>query len=146
MRFFSRVSIPLLGAWALLGAPLPALADDAFVENSIWSLPGTDAETRWVEIHNVEGSGTAALLHVTVLSLKKGSPSWSATRVTPHLAITDAALRRSVTKPSPHRRAVYPEAYEEGYERWRALRANGDAPICETSVADCTHNYRLERP
>ena len=77
------------------------------------------------------------LFHVSVLSREKGRPVWNLKHVVPHMAITEAALRRSVTGPAPKQRMSYPEQYDEGYSQWRKLRAQANAPICETSVLEC---------
>jgi hypothetical protein len=124
--------------WVVL-AVLPAAADTSFTSMSTWHLPGTPSEERWLEVHQIEGSGASTLFHISVLSREKGQPVWSLKHVLPHMAITEAALRRSVTGPAAKERMSYPEQYDEGYSQWRKLRAQGNAPICETSVLECAH-------
>lgn len=117
----------------------PAEAETSFTSMSTWRLPGTSAEDRWVEIHQIDGSDANALLHISILSRRKGHPVWSLKHLLPHMAVTEAALRRSVTGPALKERMSYPEQYNEGYSEWRKLRATGNAPICETSVLECAH-------
>ena len=107
----------------------------SFAPMSAWRLPGTATEVRWLEIHQIDGS----LFHVSVLSRVKGQPVWSLKHLAAHMAITEAALRRSVTGPALKERFSYPEQYNEGYDRWQKLRASGNAPICESSVLECAH-------
>jgi hypothetical protein len=90
-----------------------------------------------MEVHQLEGIGAHMLFHVSVLSREKGLPAWNIKHIVPHLAITEAALRRSVTGPAPKQRMSYPEQYNEGYSQWLELQAQGKAPICETSVLEC---------
>jgi hypothetical protein len=121
----------------VVSAAWPAMADDGLVPMSAWQLPATPSEDRWLEVHQIEGVGANTLFHVSVLSREKGHPVWSLKHIVPHMAITEAALRRSVTGPAPKQRMSYPEHYNEGYSQWRKLRAQGNAPICETSVLEC---------
>jgi hypothetical protein len=74
-----------------------------------------------------------------VLSREKGRPVWNLKHVLPHMAITEAALRRSVLGPAPKLGMSYPEQYNEGYRQWRGLLAQHKALICETSVLECAH-------
>jgi hypothetical protein len=123
----------------VVAAVLPAEADVVFTSMSTWHLPGTPSEERWVEVHQIDGSDASAIIHISVLSRDKGQPVWSLRHVLAHMAITAAALRRSVTGPARKERMPYPEQYSEGYSQWQKLRAQGNAPICETSVLVCAH-------
>jgi hypothetical protein len=134
MRFAKIVAAVLVAS-----AGSPAEADGGFIPMSTWQLPGTPSEDRWLEVHEVEGNGANMLFHVSVLSREKGRPVWSFKHVLPHMAITEAALRRGVTGPAPTQRMSYPEQYDEGYSQWRKLRAQSNASICETSVLECAH-------
>jgi len=102
------IALGVLAVW-------PAMADDGLVPMSAWQLPATPSEDRWLEVHQIEGVGANMLFHVSVLSREKGHPVWSLKHVVPHMAITEAALRRSVTGPAPKQRMSYPEQYNEGY-------------------------------
>lgn len=110
---------------------------DKFTEESIWMLADTANDIRWVEIHKIDGVGAEALYHISVLSRHKTDPVWNLKHIVAHMAITGAALSRSVIRVASGVRAAYPETYEEGYKAWLALREKGNAPICETSVMEC---------
>jgi Domain of unknown function (DUF5086) len=110
-----------------------------FTEGSIWMLPATSNELRWVEIHKAEGVGSDALYHISVLSRGKADPVWNLKHVVAHMAITGSALSRSVAPRASRMGAAYPETYDEGYRAWLALREKGNAPICETTVMECAH-------
>jgi len=120
-----------------VSAVWPAMADEDLVSMSAWQLPATRSEDRWLELHQIEGVGETRVYHVSVLSREKGHPVWSLKHIVPHMAITEAALRRSITGPARKQRMSYPEQYNQGYGQWRKLRAQGNAPICETSVLEC---------
>ncbi len=135
---FAKSEVAALIAWSLLSGP-PVEADVGFVQESMWELPGTPSEDRRLEVHQVEGTGATALIHISVLSLPKERPAWDSRHIIPHMAITQAALRQSGIRPAPKQLMSYPETYNEAYKRWRELRAQGNAPICETSVLDCAH-------
>jgi hypothetical protein len=55
------------------------------------------------------------------------------------MAITAAALRRSVVQLASGERDSYPESYDNGYRQWLQARSEGSAPICATSVIECAH-------
>lgn len=133
-----KIASVAIFVWAV-SATLSAEAGGTFTSMSTWRLPGTRAEERWVEIHEIEGNGADRLFHISVLSREKGQPSWNLKHVLPHMAITEAALRRSVLGPAPKQRMSYPEQYNEGYSQWRGLLAQHNAPICDTSVLECAH-------
>jgi len=138
----TRNSLPaayLLVVVSGVPAVQPAVADGDFIPMSTWQLPGTPSEDRWLEVHDVEVHDANTLFHVSVLSREKGRPIWSLKHVVPHMAITEAALRRSVIGPTPKQRMSYPEQYDAGYRQWRELRARANAPICQTSVLECAH-------
>jgi Domain of unknown function (DUF5086) len=138
MRHFSRVAIVVATLVAVF--PTAPFADSAakFTEGSIWMLPATAKELRWLEIHKMEGVGEA-LYHISVLSRGKADPVWKLKHVVPHMAITGSALSRSVAPTASRMGAAYPETYDEGYRSWLALREKGNAPICETTVMECAH-------
>jgi len=120
---------------SVVSAVLVTEAGPSFTSMSTWRLPGTSSEVRWLEIHQIEGT----LFHISVLSRVKGQPIWSLKHLSAHMAITEAALRRSVSGHALKERMSYPEQYNEGYGQWQKLRAEGNAPICETSVLECAH-------
>jgi len=106
-----------------------------------WQIIGTATETRWVEIHQVEDSRQERLYHLEVLARRKGAPIWQISHIVPHMAITEPALRRSVTCASKAR-AVYPETFDYAYDKWRQENKTGSAPICERSVAECMNKIK----
>ena len=121
----------LMGA----AAATEAAQDEAF-SSGIWAIRGTAVETRWIEIHQVENKKGALLYHIEVLARKLGNPSWQLVHLVPHMAITKAALKRSITGPSRDR-SVYPETFDDAYVQWQELDAAGKAPICDQSVEEC---------
>jgi hypothetical protein len=125
------------GGSALGVAQSAESSPDIIKENSVWDLPGTATENRWVEVHSIESIGAATVYHVSVLSRRKGEPVWSLKHLVPHMAITEEALRRSVVKLSRSQHTAYPETYDGGYNQWRALRNKGTVPICDTSLLEC---------
>ena len=110
-----------------------------FTVGSTWMLPGTGSDLRWVEIHNIEGVGTDALYHISVLRRLKTDPVWNLKHVVAHMAITAAALNRSVAPVASLMGTAYPETDEEGYKDWLGLREKRGAPICDTAVMECAH-------
>ena len=123
-------------ALALIANAAMVAAQDEIISGGIWAIRGTAIESRWIEIHQVEQRNGAPLYHIEVLGRKKGNPSWQVEHLMPHMAITGAALKRSITGPSQDR-GVYPETFDGAYVQWRELDAAGKAPICTRSVAEC---------
>jgi hypothetical protein len=137
MRLTEVIALFAICAVSTFGVAHSAEPSHDIQKDSVWDLPGTATEDRWVEIHSVETTGTTAVYHVSVLSRRKGAAAWSLKHLVPHMAITEAALRRSVIKLSRSQRTAYPETYDGGYSHWRALQNNGAAPICDASVLEC---------
>jgi len=113
-----------------------ALAQEQLIGLSAWKIRGTAAQSRWIEVHHIEPWNGGQLFHVEVLGRRNGDPSWRIIHLVPHLAITEPALRRSVSRRS-RERAVYPETFDGAYAQWKRLNADGRAPICDVSVEDC---------
>jgi hypothetical protein len=132
-----------LGVLLTVGSTLmvasAAVGNNDFALMSIWKLPGTPTEDRWLEVRSIDGSDANVLYHVSVLSRKKGSQVWDIKHIVPHMAITAAALRRSVVQLASGERDSYPESYDNGYRQWLQARSEGNAPICATSVIECAH-------
>jgi hypothetical protein len=139
MHFARFIAISIVDAIGMLCFSPPAVAAIPFAEGTIWELSGTATEERWLELHLIEGEGQNAVYHVSILSRHVGDPVWKLTHVVPHMAITDAALRRSVIRLATRKRASYPETYDGAYRQWLQLQAKGNAPICVTSVIECAH-------
>jgi hypothetical protein len=103
----------------------------------LWSLPAVGETLRWVEIHNVEEARRSGVFHIQVLSRRRADPAWKVQSVAAHMAITVAALQRSVVS-RLSTGSVYPEQFDEAYREWeRARRAGTAAPVCDTTVDRC---------
>jgi hypothetical protein len=137
---FHRLVLILVatGTWALSVSPTVEAAP-GLAEGSIWELPGSSTEERWLEVHLIEDKGKHALYHISILGKLKGDPPWKIKHVVPHMAVTDAAIRRSGLRYAPWKRGSYPESYNDAYRQWLKLKTEGDAPICATSVVQCAH-------
>jgi hypothetical protein len=103
----------------------------------LWSIEPTPTLIRWIEIHHLDDAARSGIFHVEVLARVRGEPASKVQHVAPHLAITTAALQRSVLGPLT-RGSVYPETFDGAYAAWKKARdAGGPAPICESSVLEC---------
>ena len=103
----------------------------------LWSLPPEGETLRWVEIHNVEEARQSGVFHIQVLSRRRADPAWKVQSVAAHMAITVAALQRSVVS-RLSTGSVYPERFDDAYRAWlRAHQAGAAAPICDTTVDRC---------
>jgi len=125
-----------LAALVLAGALVPD--PDLFAHRAgLWSLqPAADAD-RWVEVHNLDEAKMSGIFHIEVLSRRRGAPAWQITHLAPHMAITRAALERSVVKPLKTG-AVYPESFDSAFQVWLADERAGKHPsVCESSVDRC---------
>lgn len=120
----------------VLAAAAVSAATQGEIEAGNWGIRGTPIETRWIEIHQVERWNGTQLYHIEVLGRRKGSRSWEVLHLVPHMAITEAALMRSISGPS-RELGVYPETFDGAYVQWQQLNASGKAPICNRSVKDC---------
>jgi hypothetical protein len=139
MRPSSVTAIFAAISMAVFSTTLIASPAGKFTVGSTWMLPATASDLRWVEIHKIEGVGTDALYHISVLRRSKTDPVWNLKHVVAHMAITGAALSRSVAPVVSHMGAAYPETYEEGYKAWLGLGGKGNPPICDTTVMECAH-------
>lgn len=102
----------------------------------IWSLASTPKENRWLIIHNLTEANISGTYHIEVIARAKGDPVWKIKHIANHLAITESALTRSILTPLK-KGAVYPESFESGYSKWKALNDGKGGEICQTSVAQC---------
>jgi hypothetical protein len=112
----------------LLRAEQPSLQS---VKN--WEVRGPRDRITWVELHDIDPADPS-VIHVEILSRKKGDDPWELRHVRAHLAITLEALQRSVLRPLRDRHGVYPESFDFGYKAWRES-ANHD--ICRTTLSEC---------
>ena len=111
---------------------------DLFANPSgLWSLQAVADTERWVEIHNLDEAKASGLFHIEVLGRRRRDPVWRIQHLAPHLAITRAALERSVGKPLKTG-AVYPESFDSAYQVWLADERAGKHPlVCDSSVDEC---------
>jgi len=106
-----------------------------------WKLDGPRGFKRWLVVHAVS-SDRDPNFHIEVLQAKSGDPAWQFDRLVAHMAISDAALRRSIVGPSKQR-YPYPEAYEAGYRSWLQ---SARPEVCATTVNECLAASRSQQP
>jgi Domain of unknown function (DUF5086) len=122
---------------ALLVSHVYALEDAALFHHSagLWQLTATKQLNRWIEIHNLAEAETTGIFHVEVIGREKGKPAWAIQTLCKHMAITLAALKRSVIRPLKSG-AVYPESFQYAYEAWKH-DAESQRYVCDRSVLAC---------
>lgn len=130
MKTLSVLIAFLCSLSALVAAPPPDVYSTDY-----WQIAGPPGKVTWVEIHNRAEAPTSGVAHVEVLARKQGAPVWEVEHVCAHLAVTTAALQRSVMRPY-RTRSVYPEAFITAYQRWKADEQKGVAVVCSTSIQD----------
>ena len=129
--------VGVFGMIAVTVATASAQVDLFAHKPGLWSIAPDGPIRRWVEIHELAGARATGIFHVEVLGLRRGDPSWKVQHLAPHLAITQAALQRSVVK-ALTTGSVYPETFDSAYAQWRRARdAGGDAPVCPSTVLEC---------
>ena len=102
----------------------------------IWSIESVPDMQRWIVINNTDKKDDGIIYHIEVIGRKNNDPVWKIKHLVPHMAITEAALQRSVLKPL-NKGAVYPETYETAYQHWRE-KTHGDLGlICNKTVVAC---------
>jgi len=104
--------------------------------SEIWSITPTEKTERRIVIHNPEEARKSGIFHIEVLGRDRGDAVWQVRRLAPHMAITKAALERSVVAPL-ERGAVYPEAYDDAYAGWRRENGGRGGAVCRSSVSEC---------
>lgn len=107
--------------------------------NGIWSIKSPAKTYRWVVIHNIEIRGGQKIYHIEVLSRKRSAPTWQVMHLSPHMAITEIALIKSVIK-QKQSGAVYPETYNDAYSKWLIGNNNTGGVICMSSIEQCINN------
>jgi hypothetical protein len=130
---------PIIIAFLLLLTSVFAFAGDIDLQGhakGIWSIAGTETSQRWIVIHDLAEGGTTGVYHIEVIKRKLGAPSWQIERLSAHMAITGKALKRSVVKPLKSG-AVYPEAFDDGFKKWKAENNGKGGAVCTTSVPEC---------
>lgn len=130
-------AVALVGVTIALSAPGLAAAPDIQAHRAgIWAIAAPDGETRWIVIHDLAEGVRTGTFHVEVLARRSGAPAWDVRHIQPHMAVTKAALERSVLRPLT-RGAVYPESFDAAYEAWRAQDDGAGGTVCSTTVTAC---------
>jgi hypothetical protein len=138
-----RVSELRAPAWGaallLLAAVSPAHALDASAifdhKAGIWSIASTGKLSRWIVIHDLAASAKSGVFHIEVIGRHKGRPAWDIEHLCNHMAITRAALEKSVRKPLKSG-AVYPESFDTAFARWQK-QPEAERPVCDSSLFEC---------
>ncbi len=132
--------MPLMLALLMFSQPCDASAvDDAAIfghTKGIWSIEAKGTLERWVVIHNLAEAKNTGVFHLEVIGHEKGRPSWDIRRICPHMAVTKEALKRSVVKPL-NKGAVYPEAFDDAFAKWKKEAEAGRKIVCDMSVLEC---------
>jgi len=132
----------VLALCAMLILPVAVQAEDrpktALQDHrpGIWSLPPDRGESRWLVIHGLAQSAQSGVYHIEVLRRATGDPVWKIGRLANHMAITEAALARSVVAPLK-KGAVYPESFDDAYRKWQAQNDGAGGTVCQTEVLQC---------
>jgi hypothetical protein len=101
----------------------------------LWQIASKGPLTRWIEIHNLEEAKQSGVFHIEVLGRAQGKARGPVEHVRSHMAITPAALLRSVLKPLKTG-SVYPESFNSAHARWLSLPAAARA-VCDRNVVAC---------
>jgi len=121
----------------------PAAVDIFAAPKGIWAIPAPEGCTRWIVIHNLDEARQSGIFHIEVLEREDGKPDWEFRRLCSHMALTQEALEHSVLRPL-EKGAVYPESFDDAYAAWKREAADGEAPVCSSSVAECLGRARGE--
>ena len=105
-------------------------------ESGIWSITGTGLVQRWIVIHNLKDGSTSGIYHVEVIQRATGAPAWQIERLANHMAVTEAAVKRSIIKPLD-RGAVYPEPFDDAMAEWQAQNNGKGGDVCNTTILAC---------
>jgi hypothetical protein len=98
-----------------------------------WEVRGAAHSITWVELHDIDAADPL-VIHVEVLSRKKGDDPSEVHHLRAHLAITLDALQSSVLRPLRDKRGVYPESFDFAYKAWKE---SGKRDICRTTLYEC---------
>lgn len=128
----SAITVMLLLSCAAFAADVDIQAHPS----GIWSVADTKKARRWIVIHNLAEAKTSGVYHIELIQRAFKAPSWQIERVAKHMAITEAALQRSIVKPLD-KGLVYPEAFDTALAQWRAENGGSGGAVCTTSVLQC---------
>jgi len=134
-----RLFILLALTLTAIASPAWAVYQGAIVEK-IWTLPSAPGTVRWLIIREKTQDKRGELYHIEVLEKKDGQKDWQFKRLTPHMAVTENALRWSLVK-FQRTGDVYPESYDAAYKAWSSTY---NAPICTSSVNKCLTEDRFQ--
>ena len=129
-----RVTAFLLAV--MVGAFASAAEEGLLSSAKNWEVRGAPGRITWVELHEIDPDDSS-VIHVALLSRKKTEKVWEVTHVRPHIAITLAALQRSVVRPLREKRGVYPESFDFGYRQWKQQADAGKREVCGTTLYEC---------
>ena len=136
MKTIAPVASLLLLVVAFLPVRGDAGADLFNHEPGIWQIEDAPGQKRWLIIHNLAEAKATGIFHIEIIGRRDGQSTWSIMHICDHMAITQAALERSVIRPLKSG-AVYPESFEAALARWKKEAAQGRQHICTTSVSEC---------
>jgi hypothetical protein len=133
----SRACAAALLLLSAAASPARALEAAAIFDHKagIWSIDGSAKLTRWIVIHGLAASAQSGVFHIEVIGREKGRPAWDIRHLCNHMAITLAALEKSVRKPLKSG-AVYPESFDTAFARWQK-QPEAQRPVCDSSVLEC---------
>lgn len=118
--------------------PFPAMALD-WLTTPYWEIAGPKDRHTWVEVMNYneirQATEPVRLLHVSIISRKKGAPVWEIRWEQDHIAMTPEAFKRSVIGPYKTK-SVKPERFYWAFMEWEKAEKEGKAPVCTTSLAE----------
>ena len=106
------------------------------ITNEIWALSSGSVNHRWLVIHNLASAVEDGVYHIEVMERSPGGKPWQFRHLAKHMAISEEALRASLIKPMK-RGAVYPETFNDAFSQWKKQSVEGQADVCQTSVAAC---------
>jgi hypothetical protein len=108
-------------------------------KNGIWSISGTSDENRWIIIHNLQEGKKTGIFHIEVIARKTNDPKWKIKHVAKHMAITRAALIKSIIKPL-EKGLVYPETFDTAFRNWHKENNGEGGSVCNSTIEKCIRN------
>jgi hypothetical protein len=136
MKGRMSVRLVIIGVAACLAAQLCAAYWSGKITSPLWSIRSDEGRVRWLEIHNLSSAAADGMFHVEVMERMSADAPSKYKTLAPHMAVTEQALRASLVAPLG-KGAVFPEAYDAGYSRWKGAEAAQRAFVCKVSVNAC---------
>jgi hypothetical protein len=133
----ATVGLLLAGGLLADGVQARAVDEAALYTHAagLWQIAAKGSLTRWIEIHNLDEAKQSGVFHIEVLGRARDKARGPVEHVRSHMAITPAALARSVLKPLKTG-SVYPESFNSAHARWLALPASA-RDVCDRTVIAC---------